>query len=641
MKKVLTLLFAFGSLMSFSQRNCGTMEAYERALNEDIFFQQNQESIEQFTNDYISHSSGVDRALVTIPVVVHVVWNTTTENISDAQVLSQIDVLNKDFSKTNSDVTNTPSVFTAANSNIQFCLATVDPNGNPTTGITRTQTSVTAFSTNDAVKFSSSGGKDAWPSSQYLNIWVCDISGGILGYAQFPGGSASTDGVVIDYLYYGTVGTATAPFNKGRTATHEVGHWLNLRHIWGDATCGSDLVSDTPTHNTANYGCPTYPHLSTCSGTPVEMTMNYMDYTDDACMYMFSNGQVARMQALFATGGTRASLINSNGCGTAVPVLCGVPSNLAASNITTSSATLSWSVVSGALNYTLQYKLSSATAWTTVNGLTNTTYSLTGLSSGSTYSFQVSATCSAGSGNYSAANNFVTTSVITSPTCTDSYENNNSSSQAKSITVNTNVLAKISSTTDQDWFRFATTTSQRNIKIDLTTLPADYDVVLYNPSGVQVGISQLSGNASESIIYNNGPVGTYRVKIYGYNGANNSLCYTLRANRSGSAFREDEDSFVPDNESAITAVSSESLTELIAYPNPFNSNLHVQYNSKSEDFIYLSLFDGQGKLIQQIQQYANVGVNTLKIDLEFLPSGYYHLLLNNATDKVSIPVLKN
>jgi hypothetical protein len=105
----------------------------------------------------------------------------------------------------------------------------------------------------------------------------------------------------------GTTGSATAPFNKGRTATHEVGHWLNLRHIWGDATCGSDLVGDTPTHNTANYGCPSAGHLSTCSGTPVEMTMNYMDYTDDACMYMFSIGQKSRMLAVFAAGGPRNS----------------------------------------------------------------------------------------------------------------------------------------------------------------------------------------------------------------------------------------------------------------------------------------------------------------------------------------------
>jgi hypothetical protein len=136
-------------------------------------------------------------------------------------------------------------------------------------------------------------------------LWVCTIGGGILGYAQFPGGASATDGVVIDSKYFGTTGTATAPFNLGRTATHEIGHWMNLRHIWGDANCGSDLVSDTPTHNTANYGTPVYPHYSTCTGTPIEMTMNYMDYTDDNAMYMFSTGQKSRMLAIFNTGGPR------------------------------------------------------------------------------------------------------------------------------------------------------------------------------------------------------------------------------------------------------------------------------------------------------------------------------------------------
>ena len=137
-------------------------------------------------------------------------------------------------------------------------MATIDPNGAATNGITRTSTSVSAFGTNDEMKFNSSGGKDAWPASDYLNMWVCDISGGILGYAQFPGGNPATDGVVMDYQYFGTIGTATAPFDLGRTTTHEVGHWLNLRHIWGDGNCNADdFVSDTPTSDAANYGCAT------------------------------------------------------------------------------------------------------------------------------------------------------------------------------------------------------------------------------------------------------------------------------------------------------------------------------------------------------------------------------------------------
>lgn len=157
------------------------------------------------------------------------------------------------------------------------------------------------------MKFASQGGINATTPTTHLNIWVCNMGGGILGYAQFPGGNPATDGVVLDDLATGLSGNAGAPYNLGRTATHEVGHWLGLYHIWGDATCGNDLVSDTPSHNSPNYGCPSSGHLSTCTGTPVEMTMNYMDYTDDRCMYMFTLGQKSRMKALFATGGARLS----------------------------------------------------------------------------------------------------------------------------------------------------------------------------------------------------------------------------------------------------------------------------------------------------------------------------------------------
>jgi hypothetical protein len=236
---------------------------------------------------------------VQIPVVVNVLYRTTAENISLTQIQSQIDVLNKDFNAANSDYNSVPALFSGvkANVGISFVLDQV----------IRKSTTKTSWGTTDAMKKTTSGGLAPTSPTTKLNLWVCTIGGGILGYAQFPGGSSSTDGVAIDSKYVGTSGTATYPYNLGRTATHEVGHWMNLRHIWGDATCGSDLVSDTPTHNTANYGVPAYPHYSTCSGTPVEMTMNYMDYTDDRGMYMFSNGQKSRMAALFVSGGSRAS----------------------------------------------------------------------------------------------------------------------------------------------------------------------------------------------------------------------------------------------------------------------------------------------------------------------------------------------
>lgn len=318
-------LFLGGTLALNAQRVCGTMEHLHQLESQHPEIIQRQMVIEQNTEQAIANNT-LNRSVVTIPVVVHVVYRNSTQNVSDAQIASQIQVLNDDFRKLNSDVSLVPSIFAsvAADAEFNFCLASQTPSGASFNGINRVATTrTTSFGANDAVKNPSSGGVAGWDPNRYLNMWVCDIGGGILGYATFPGtASSTTDGVVIDYRYFGTIGTATAPFNKGRTATHEVGHWLNLRHIWGDATCGSDFVNDTPTHNTSNGGCPSYPHYSTCSGSPIEMTMNYMDYTDDACMYMFSEGQKARMQALFGAGGARAALLTSPACGGAPAPTC-------------------------------------------------------------------------------------------------------------------------------------------------------------------------------------------------------------------------------------------------------------------------------------------------------------------------------
>lgn len=316
----LTLLGA--NLAAQSGRTCGTMSFLQQLLAQNPQASATMSAIEASTQAFIAQGAPVGDVVRRIPVVVHVVWNTPAENISTAQVQSQIQVLNEDFRRTNPDASNTPSIWQpiAVDTEIEFCLATVDPLGNPTTGITRTQTSVTAFSQSlDNVKFTAQGGINAWPSSQYLNIWVCDLSNTLLGYAQFPGsGPANTDGVVVLTTAFGRNGSATAPFNLGRTCTHEVGHWLNLRHIWGDnePLCGDDLVPDTPQANGPNYGCAL--SASSCGGA--NMVQNYMDYSDDACFNLFTAGQKNRMQALFAGGGARESLLTSPAaCPTAPP----------------------------------------------------------------------------------------------------------------------------------------------------------------------------------------------------------------------------------------------------------------------------------------------------------------------------------
>ncbi len=326
--KLLTTSFALLSLFfqataQNTGRTCGTMENLEMLKQQDPELEDKMNQVEREMEDYMVNlrvnPDNSITAVITIPTVFHVVWNTAAESLSVSRLNDQLTVLNQDYRKTNTDASLVPAAWTsiAADCEVQFCLAQRDPFGAPTTGITYRQTTVTSFSTNNNVKYTANGGTNIWDRSKYLNIWVCDLGSGLLGYAQFPGGLAATDGVVCDYQYTGTTG-ASAPYNKGRTATHEVGHWLNLRHIWGDdgtACTGSDLVTDTPNQAGENYTCwaPLTVRTDACSpSAPGFMWMNYMDYTDDACMYMFTAGQKARVVACLGT--SRLSLQTSNGC---------------------------------------------------------------------------------------------------------------------------------------------------------------------------------------------------------------------------------------------------------------------------------------------------------------------------------------
>jgi PKD repeat protein len=326
-------------------RTCGTMDAaylYQKNSKGQTYLEEFEEWLEKKIKEDKNNNAIPKSNIYTIPVIVHVIHNSNEaigqgRNISQAQVYSQIDVLNEDFRRTNADASQTPAPFAAvaADIEIQFCLAQVDPNGNPlaepgihrvsapSIGVSNTTTGYSTSLIDGTIKPAT-----IWDPNRYFNIWVCQLSGNLLGYAQFPsssglpglssnGGPANTDGVVIGYNYFGRVGTLSPPFNKGRTATHEVGHWLGLRHIWGDGNCASDYCNDTPTQSNATSGCPSYPYAAGCSGSPNppgRMFQNYMDYTNDSCMNLFTANQKTRMRTVMQNSPRRVQLLSSTVC---------------------------------------------------------------------------------------------------------------------------------------------------------------------------------------------------------------------------------------------------------------------------------------------------------------------------------------
>ena len=328
MKRIFTLLFLAATIIINAQERCSTTAHTQKLMDINPEYAKARAKVNSQTEQWIKdHPNHNEKTIITIPVVVHVVWNTTAENIPDSRVLEQIEILNNDYRRTNIDAINTPNVWQgiAADCEIEFCLATADPNGNPTTGIDRVQTTETSFGmSGDPVMSAASGGANPWDQDNYLNIWVCDLGSGLLGYASPPSGWPNpNDGVVIGYKYFGLSGSNGGAYRYGRTATHEVGHWLNLDHVWGGGwgSCGDDNVSDTPTQEQENYSCPGYPHNpNSCSTTNPDgdMFMNYMDYTNDACMNLFTNGQKTRMLA--AINQYRPNMLNHDLCAGTVGV---------------------------------------------------------------------------------------------------------------------------------------------------------------------------------------------------------------------------------------------------------------------------------------------------------------------------------
>ncbi len=310
-------------------RICATDDIHQQKMNTDSEYAQSYNELESLVNKFVSENpNGLSsKAVVTIPVVFHVVLTSAQfTSFPDSRITEQMTVLNRDYAGLNTHSMGAFSSTLKSNTELQFCLAAVNPTGGATNGIEKKilATSQT-WGTSSTIKHTSQGGLDSWDANRYLNIWVCNLGGGLCGYALYPTAPLSNEyGLVCHYQYVGVTG-ASAPFNLGGTTTHEIGHCFNLKHIWADAAGCSpdDLISDTPPQDQENYGTPSSPLYDACSTTsPGVMFMNFMDYVDDVAYTNFTPGQKTRIQACFQAGGPLYNLSLSNACtgGSTAPV---------------------------------------------------------------------------------------------------------------------------------------------------------------------------------------------------------------------------------------------------------------------------------------------------------------------------------
>jgi hypothetical protein len=311
----------------FAQSKCGSFEYQAQLVHAVPSLELAHKAIENFVSEGESLRSFNSRIIqegnvITVPVVVHILYHYPGENISDDLVQSQLFALNRDYRKMNADTVKIPTAFKplAADCEIEFKLATVDTSGRATTGVIRKYTPITKWTPDDKIKSSTEMGDNGWDPTSYLNIWVGTMDR-VLGYSSMPGDPASKDGVVISNTVFGI--TNSGNYDQGRTVVHEVGHWLGLRHLWGDANCGDDGVADTPPQQTFTNGCPSTIRISCNNGPNGDMYMDYMDFTNDDCLVMFTQGQKQKMRRLFDVGGPRYSILSSKALG--IPAITALP----------------------------------------------------------------------------------------------------------------------------------------------------------------------------------------------------------------------------------------------------------------------------------------------------------------------------
>lgn len=372
-------LCVFSYSLSAQYQRCAAHEHHIQKIQNNPDFKQNRIINEERVNKYIRDHAGQRSAIMTIPVVFQVFHNGdavgSNENLSVAQLQAGLDQLNDDYGRTNSDAGNTPAPFqsVAADTEIQFCLATEDPNGNPTSGVKRYNiNSISNINQNQCWDPSYVDSRFVnpyiWDRDKYLNIFSllrlddrdesnqC-VDDALLGFAQFPGGPANADAAVHAYFTIGSIANPNpdgGQYGLGRTVTHEVGHWLNLDHVWGYGGCAAgddDMVADTPNQSEENYDCPSFPLTDNCTtGGDGVMFMNYMDYVNDDCMNMFTQGQGDRMIAAINTyrPGLMSSLCNSSS--TCPPIVTTTNGNISSGSTEAGSTIISASTVLSTAN---------------------------------------------------------------------------------------------------------------------------------------------------------------------------------------------------------------------------------------------------------------------------------------------------
>lgn len=586
MKTLLCFFAIFASTTLLVAQNihpptCATdqITAQMRAQNPELY-QQLVADFERNIQNYIQNHKSGDRSVITIPVVFHIVHKDTAvlNDITPAQIQSQIDALNRDFAQENADFAFLESVFTARcneNADIQFCLAQRDPDGNICRGIEYKQTTSIGFKENEDGDPSKSvkrapQGFDAWDPNRYLNIWVCEIVDGPTGFAALPPLDISDqwrDGVVIDYRSFGSIGrrsTAVKHYsrNMGRTCVHEVAHYLGILHLWGPSdmplSCGDDFCGDTPPQNLKNTNRPTFPMFNTWVGStwpfcPDEasgvMFMNHMDYTDDKTRIAFTNDQKELMNATivgYRPGFTFTSTTCQSGAMTQRFRPCSVLSHgVYIDNITTTSASIRW-LSTHATAYKVRYKPETSSTWVESPFITTNRYDISGLLPDKKYQVQVLYYLDCAYPVTSAIS-FSTYGLVAAPSpLLPDAPNNLGSASVINISSGIAVVEGhvIGNSTDEDYFKFTTTSGKTNFQVILDYLPLDYDVKVYKNSTTSdnniVNYPYYSFNPytmPEVVNYNTADVATYYVRIFSYRGNfSNSNAYRLTVKTSGTPF---------------------------------------------------------------------------------------------------------